>query len=108
MGEAQFIKGFKLDHEKLRRYFPKKPDESELDWELKWFDIIIQNIPRDAYIELETSAECDDEVAIVIVLDKGDDRERLEKEPIRIEDIEDWMFAQIAENLLTPGVWPSS
>ena len=69
-----------------------------------WYDAIVDCIPRSTNIEIGGSIESNGRVVVVVVMNKGDDREKLEKEPIEIEDE---MFAQIVENLLTLGVWPS-
>ena len=42
-----YIKGYKLDCEKIRTRFPREPEDADDDnYEMSYFDSIIDNIPR--------------------------------------------------------------
>ena len=99
-----YIKGFKLDDAKIRGCFARQPQDTEPDWEANWYETIIDRIPRTAYIEVSAGVEPNGETFLVIVLDQGYDREKLEETPIYTEDE---MLAQAAKHVLTPGIWPS-
>jgi hypothetical protein len=103
-----YIKGFKLDEKKIRDHFARDSKDSDSDpdpdLEFKWFDFIINCIPRDAYIRIEGGMEPDDSIACVLVLDQGNDREALEKDAVKTDNE---VLAQIAKDVLTAGVWTS-
>jgi len=102
--EQLYIKGYKLDNEKIRRYIPKEPDDTGANWHFNWYYAILDNIPRSAYIEISLGIEPSGRHVTVIVLDHGYDKQTLEKEPVQTEDI---MIQKMAKDILTPGVWLS-
>ena len=100
----KFIKGFKLDDEKIQNYLPRQPFDTRPDWAINCYEFIIDRIPRDAYIGIGVGFEANGDVICVIMLEKGDDKEKLEEEPVHTDDE---MLAQIAKDVMTPGVWLS-
>ena len=90
-----------MDNEKIHHRVDRQPNDTGPDWERSWYDPIINNIPRGAYLEVGVGVEQDGESVMVVVLDKGYHREALAKEPVHTDD---GFFAQLAECLLTPGI----
>jgi hypothetical protein len=103
-----YLKGFKLDDEKIRDYITRHEKVHEQntgpDWQINWYEPIINCIPRTAYIELGMGFNPNRKIVVVIVLEKGLDKEALEKTPVHTDNE---TLAQIAKLVLTPGVWPS-
>ncbi len=102
--EQLYIKGYKLDDEKIHQCVPREADDVAPDWHFNWYHAILECIPRSAYIEIGLGREPSGKYVTVIVLDCRYNKETLEQEPVQTEDI---MFQKMAENILTPGVWPS-
>ena len=71
---------------------------------MNWHQVIINHIPWDAFPEFGVGLKPNGDPVTVLVLDKGYDRERLEREPVTTEDE---ALARLAEAVLTPGIWPS-
>jgi hypothetical protein len=99
-----YIKGYQLDDEKIRNFVRRQPDDIEPDWPMNWHEAIIDHIPRDAFLEFGVGLKPNGDPVTVLVLDKGYDRESLEREPVETEDE---ALARLADFVLTPGVWPS-
>ncbi len=103
--EQLYIKGYKLDNEKIRQKVPKGPDDTGPNWHFNWYHAILGCIPRSAYIEIGLGREPSGRHVTVIVLDRGNDKVELEKEPVQTDDI---MIQKFAKEILTPGVWLSA
>jgi hypothetical protein len=103
--EQLYIKGYKLDDEKICQRVLREADDIGPNWQFNWYHAILECIPRSAYIEIGLGREPSGEHVTVIVLDRGYDKKKLEQEPVHTEDK---MFQKMAENILTPGVWPSA
>ena len=99
-----FIKGFKW---MVKRYGIMLPDTGrtpDRTGRSIGTGPIINCIPRTAYIEIGAGFKANGDVVTVIVLEKGSDKEELEKKPVHTDDE---ALTQIAELVLTPGVWPA-
>jgi hypothetical protein len=100
-----FLKGFKLDREKIRRQFPREGDEPEGSYEMTWYSAILDCIPETAYKYVGCGVKSDGHLNLVVVIEDGCDEEALKKESAEPKDE---ILAKIAEDVLTPGIWPCS
>jgi hypothetical protein len=101
MSTDTIIKGFKFCDEKIRS---RVTDDTRPDWEINLYGPIINCIPRTAYTELGMGFNPNRKVVVVVVLEKGLDKEESEKTPLHTDNE---TLAQISKLVLTPGVWPS-
>jgi hypothetical protein len=46
-----YIKGYKLDDEKIWNFVRRQPDDTGPDWPMNWHEAIIDHIPRSAFLE---------------------------------------------------------
>ncbi|KAF8343535.1 hypothetical protein F5887DRAFT_1075657 [Amanita rubescens] len=81
-----YIKGYKLDRQKIRNTFPREEHEPDENYELAWYRLIVEGIPETAYKYVGCGVEPDVEIGV--------------KPPETLP--------QQALQLLTPGIWPSS
>ena len=100
-----FLKGFKLDREKIRRHFPREENEPEGSYEMTWYSAILDCIPETAYKYVGRGVESDGHLNLVVVIEDGRDEEALKKGSVESQDE---ILAKIAEDVLTPGIWPCS
>ncbi len=75
-----YIKGYKLDHQKMRSQFSRRDDEWGDNYELGYYDPIITLIPETAYKYIGSGMEPDGKLNLVLVLEDEDgyDRKALE------------------------------
>jgi hypothetical protein len=67
-----FLKGFKLDREKIRRQFPREENEPEGSYELSWYTVILDCITATAYKYIGLGMESDGHLNLVVVRLIGD------------------------------------
>ena len=104
MAERKFyIKGYKLDPEKIRQTFSRKPDLPEETCDIYWYQPIVDYIPGDAYRYVGSGIEPDGHHNLVLVLDDGNDEVALKKTDV---DLPESLPKQVLQ-VLTPGVWES-
>ncbi|KAK2462570.1 hypothetical protein APHAL10511_005413 [Amanita phalloides] len=89
--EILYIKGYKLDRQKIRAVFKRKDGESEESYDFKWIKPIINSIPETAYSYVGNGLEPHGHLNLVLVLEEGYDEAAL-KGSLKV---------------LTAGVWPS-
>ena len=99
-----YIKGYKLDRQKIRNMFPREEHEPDENYELAWYRLIVEGIPETAYKYVGCGVEPDGHLNLVLVLDDGYDK--LKMQEIGVKPLE--TLPQQALQLLTPGIWPSS
>jgi hypothetical protein len=97
-----YIKGYKLDHQKIRSQFPKEGPEGETNYELSYHIPIINTIPETAYKYVGCGVESDGDLSLVLVLEDGYDRTALES-VVTTPDA----FPKASLSVLTLGIWPS-
>ena len=98
-----YIKGYKLDCQKIHSQFPKDDDNSEGNYEFCYFTPIIDNIPGIAYKYVGCGVEPNGpDLNLVLVLEDGYDRTVLD-DILTVPDV----FLKAALNVLTPGIWSS-
>jgi hypothetical protein len=91
--EPLFIKGYKVDHDKLRnRYGSRKDDPENARFLSIW-----QKFPL-PFLYLATGEEPEGHVCLVMVLADGYDKEELEQ--TLIPDL-----SEPYTNVFTPGIW---
>ena len=95
-----YLKGYKIDKEKIRSEFPRQPRHSNDNYVLGYYKPILNNIPRDAYDYLLSGREPDGKSVLVLVLALGYDREELEGITVSSDGFPKGSFA-----VLTPGIW---
>jgi hypothetical protein len=81
-----FIKGFMLDDEKIRSHVTKHEGDTGPNWEINWYQPIINCIPRSAYTEVGAGFNANGNVIAVIVLEEGRKKEELEKKPVHTDN----------------------
>ncbi|KAH9005759.1 hypothetical protein EDB86DRAFT_2779272, partial [Lactarius hatsudake] len=96
-----YLKGYKLDREKIRSRFPRDELDKE-DYELSYYEPILEYIPDTVYEYIGCGTETNGEIIVVLVLEDGYDRSALEASNIVAPDI----FEPVL-SVLTPGIWPS-
>ena len=72
---------------------------------MTWYSAIIDCIPQTAYKYVGRGVESDGLLNLVVVIEDGCDEEALKKGSVEPEDE---ILAKIAEDVLTPGIWPCS
>jgi hypothetical protein len=92
------IKGYKLDHDKLAKRFGRRRDDPDNTR----FMPIVRKFPRGSYKYIGVGEEQDGHLSLVVVLEDGYDKERLEEMAMPSFD------QRGASEILTAGVWPSS
>jgi hypothetical protein len=98
-----YLKGYKLDRQKIRSRFPKEGFEAETSYELSYYIPIITHIPETAYKYVGCGVESDGHLNLVLVLEDGYDRTALEG-VVTTPDA----FPKASLNVLTLGIWPSN
>lgn len=102
LGKKLYIKGYKLDPEKIRQSFSRKPGWTDQTWDIYWYQPIIDAIPRTAYKYVGCGLEPNGDFNLVLVLDDGDDEAALKS-----TNVEPSEPLREALEVLTPGVWES-
>jgi hypothetical protein len=97
-----YLKGYKLDRQKIRSRFPREDYESEDNYELNYYKPIITHIPETAYKYVGCGVESDGHLNLVLVLEDGYDQTALDG-IITTPDT----LPEASLNVLTPGIWPS-
>lgn len=92
-----FIKGYKVDYDKLAKRFGNREDDPDNTR----FLAIVKLFPRETYKYIETGEEPDGHLSLVVVLEDGYDKARLEETPMPPFD------QRGATEILTAGVWPA-
>ncbi|KAH9172863.1 hypothetical protein EDB89DRAFT_1962709 [Lactarius sanguifluus] len=98
-----YLKGYKLDREKICSRFPRDELDKGPLYELSYFKPIIESIPDTVYQYIGCGMEPNGEIIVVLVLEDGYDRSALEATTIVAPDA---LFEPVL-SVLTPGVWPS-
>jgi len=88
-----FIKGYKIDRTKLQQIYGSRPDDPENTRFLS----IWKHFPL-PYKYIENGKESDGQVALVVVLEDGCDRESLERKDMP-------PLSGVYERVFTPGIW---
>ena len=104
MSKCLYLKGFKLDPEKIRRRFPREAHEPDQGYEFTWYQAILETIPPTAFLYVACGVEPDGNLNLMVVLEDGYDEVALKKTPVETSDER---LAQMAQEILTPGIWPS-
>lgn len=78
-----YIKGYKLDRQKIRAVFKRKDGESEESYDVKWIRPIINSIPETAYSYVGNGLEPDGHLNLVLVLEDGYDEAALKASDVR-------------------------
>ena len=92
---ADYIKGYKLDRDKLTRRFGNDPDDPLC---MRFHDMV-RIFPRECYRYIGAGRQLDGRFCLVIVLVDGNDKAKLESTPM--PDFDHRGFGQF----LTAGVW---
>ena len=95
-----YLKGYKIDKEKIRSEFPRQPRHLDDDYVHGYFEPIIDHIPRDAYNCLLSGRDTNGKPVLVFVLMLGYDREELEGTAMSLDG-----FPEGSIKVLTPGIW---
>lgn len=66
-----YIKGYKLDRQKIHNTIPREEDDDDEHYELEWYNPIIDHIPETAYKYVGCGVEADGGLNLVLVLDDG-------------------------------------
>jgi hypothetical protein len=98
-----YLKGYKLDREKIRHTFPKEDGDPDENYELLWYQPIINQIPETVYKYVGGGVEADGHLNLLLVLEDGYDKAPLTKGDFKPEDE---TLAMIAKEVLTFGIWP--
>ncbi|KAH9172852.1 hypothetical protein EDB89DRAFT_1850750 [Lactarius sanguifluus] len=98
-----YLKGYKLDREKIRAEFPRDELDTAVNYELSYHEPILACISETAHKYLGCGMEPNGEIVVVLVLEDGYDRSALEAADIVAPDT---LFKPVL-SVLTPGVWPS-
>ena len=101
-----YVKGFKIDRNKVANMIEVDPADQEVD---EYFRVIVHMIPRTAY-KFITSAknpnvpidQSDGHLALVIVLEVGDDENALREMEIVVDPTIEWALPHV---LVGPEVW---
>ena len=100
-----YIKGYKVDREKIRDTFPREAHEPEETYEFAWYRPIINNIPESSYKYFGCGLEADGRYILVLVIEDGYDLSKME---IGVEHVKPpKTLPQEALKVLTFGIWPS-
>ena len=86
---------YKVDHDKLAKHFGNREDDPDNTR----FLAIAKIFPREIYKYIETGKETDGHLSLVVVLEDGYDKARLEETPMPSFD------QRGATEILTAGVW---
>lgn len=98
-----YLKGYKLDNEKIRSRFPREPEDSDkddLNYVLSFYEPIIDSIPRTAYKHLLSGRDSDNNPVLVFVFELGYDQKALEGITVSPDG-----FPKGSLNVLTLGIW---
>ncbi|KAH9075552.1 hypothetical protein EDB83DRAFT_2350622 [Lactarius deliciosus] len=98
-----YLKGYKLDREKIRSRFPRDSLDTAANYELSYYKPILEDVPDTVYQYIGCGMEPNGEIIVVLVLEDGYDRSALEANDIVAPDT----IIEPVLSLLTPGVWPS-
>ncbi|KAM6496227.1 hypothetical protein JOM56_008933 [Amanita muscaria] len=99
-----YIKGYKLDCQKIRSQFPKQDYDPEDNYELCYYTPIIDSIPETAYKYVGCGVEPNGhDLNLVLVLEDGYDQTALMDNAFTVPDT----LPNAALSVLTPGIWPS-
>lgn len=82
--------------------FPREEHESDENYDFAWYIPIIDNIPETAYKYVGCGVEADGSLNLVLVVEDGYDRSKMET-GVRCPET----LPQQALQLLTLGMWPS-
>ena len=91
-----FVKGYKLNKDKLARYFKKRDNDPNYTR----FNPTIYRYPSADFLYLSAGQEPIGEIVMVMVFTDGDDKEELEKK--EIPEVPPFKGKEI----LTKGIWP--
>ena len=92
--EELYIKGYKIDREKLLNNFTPRPEDPQnTRMMLLWREFLTE------FLYLARGKEPDGRFSLVIVLAEGHDKEKLEQEPM--VDLTHEPYSKI----FTPGIW---
>ncbi|KAF8623890.1 hypothetical protein AX15_006145 [Amanita polypyramis BW_CC] len=95
-----YIKGYKLDRQKIRAVFKRKDGESEESYDFKWIKPIINSIPETPYSYVGNGLELDGHLNLVLVLEDGYDEAALGASDVQILET----LPQGSLKVLTAGV----
>ena len=98
-----YIKGYKLDRQKIRTVFKRKDGEPEESYDFKWIKPIINTIPETAYSYVGNGLEPDGHLNLVLVLEDGYDEAALKASDVQIPET----LPQGSLKVLTAGIWLS-
>jgi hypothetical protein len=98
-----YIKGYKLDPEKICQTFSRKPNWPDETWDIYWYQPIVEYILEGAYRYAGVGLEPNGEVVLVLILDNGYDVVALKKMDVEPPELLPKQVLQV----LTPGVWES-
>ena len=104
MPKQLYLKGYKLDNEKIRRRFPREANEAKDSYEFTWYQPIFECIPTTAYQYVGYGIDLDGHLIAVIVLDDGYDEAALKGSSVETNDP---TLSGMAQSILTSGVWPA-
>jgi len=96
-----FLKGYKLDRQKIRSEFPRKEHQPEDTYHVIYSGPIINSIPSTAYKYVGAGVEPDGDIVEVLVLEDGYDLNMLDGIITPPNE-----FPKGALSVLTPGIWP--
>jgi hypothetical protein len=96
MLSADFLQGYIMDREKIKREYPNHDVE-------QCIGSILRLLPRDAY-KYVAGGKVDGQLRLVIVVNDGDDEKKL-RQTFKVPD--DDQLRQAAHYFMTPGVWPT-
>ncbi|KAH9013046.1 hypothetical protein EDB84DRAFT_1278398 [Lactarius hengduanensis] len=99
-----YVKGYKIDREKIRARFPRDELDTATNYELSYYKPILEDIPDTVYQYIGCGREPNGEIIVVLVLEDGYDRSALEANDIVAPDT---LIGSPVLSVLTPGVWPS-
>lgn len=96
-----YLRGYEFDCAKAASRFDEDPNSLAMDHLLT---LTVDTIPRGAYMRVGSGhrqeGDGDGKRQFIFVLDAADDKETLEKKPLRVEDL-DPMFRQATEVVLS-------
>lgn len=89
-----YIKGYKVDRDKLLNNFPTRPDDPQ-NLRMMW---LWEKFPTE-FLYLGSGKEPGGNISLVVVLAGGYDKEKLEQEPM--VDLSHEPYSKV----FTPGIW---
>ena len=98
-----YIKGYKLDRQKIRATFKREDNEPEKIYDFAWVRPIIDSIPETAYKYVGNGLEPDGHLNLVLVIEDGYDEAALKASEVQRPE----MLPVGSLKVLTPGVWPT-